>query len=55
MGMVHDIAAWFGRDIGAAVLIDDNPAYAMDCAEAGMQVLLYDWRLEYPWAKTADG
>ena len=43
------------RDIGATVLIDDNPRYAMDCAEAGMQVLLYDWQLAYPWAKTADG
>lgn len=42
-------------EIGATVLIDDNPRYAEDCAKAGMQVLLYDWRLSYPWAKTADG
>ncbi|KAK9791360.1 hypothetical protein WJX73_008658 [Symbiochloris irregularis] len=43
------------RDLGAHVLIDDNPIYAMECAEAGMQVLLYDWQLSYPWSKTADG
>jgi 5'(3')-deoxyribonucleotidase len=39
-------------DIGARVLIDDNPWYAMECAEAGIHVLLYDWNLEYPWSKT---
>jgi len=43
------------RDIGASVLIDDNPRYAVECAEAGMEVLLYDWQLCYPWSKTADG
>lgn len=43
------------RDLGAHVLIDDNPVYAMECAEAGLQVLLYDWQLSYPWSKTADG
>ena len=37
------------------MLIDDNPRYARDCAEAGIEVLLYDWQLSYPWAKTADG
>jgi len=42
-------------EIGATVLIDDNPRYAEDCAKAGMQVLLYDWMLSYPWAKTAEG
>mmetsp|Transcript_17813 Transcript_17813/g.34454 ORF Transcript_17813/g.34454 Transcript_17813/m.34454 type:complete len:316 (-) Transcript_17813:88-1035(-) len=40
------------REIGAEVLIDDNPGYAMDCAEAGIHVLLFDWNLGYPWAKT---
>ncbi len=35
----------------AQVLIDDNPQYAQDCAEAGLQVLLYDWQLAYPWSK----
>ena len=45
----------FCSEIGASVLIDDNPIYARDCAQAGMQVLLYDWDLSYPWAKTADG
>ena len=43
------------RDIGASVLIDDNPRYAVECAEAGIDVLLYDWQLGYPWSKTADG
>ncbi|CAG9464306.1 unnamed protein product [Pedinophyceae sp. YPF-701] len=39
------------RDIGAAVLIDDNPGYAQDCAEEGLTVLLYDWLGTYPWSK----
>lgn len=43
------------RDIGASVLIDDNPRYAVECATAGMHVLLYDWENSYPWSKTADG
>ncbi|KAK9829911.1 hypothetical protein WJX72_008609 [[Myrmecia] bisecta] len=43
------------RDIGASVLIDDNPRYAVECAEAGINVLLYDWQLGYPWSKTPDG
>jgi hypothetical protein len=33
------------------VLIDDNPGYAIDCASAGIQVLLYDWEDQYPWSK----
>lgn len=37
--------------IGASVLVDDNPSYAAECADAGMKVLLYDWRGSYPWAK----
>ena len=37
--------------IGADVLIDDNLAYAADCAQAGMRVLLFDFRGEYPWSK----
>ena len=37
------------------MLIDDNPVYASDCAEAGMDVLLFDWKLDYPWSKTPDG
>lgn len=39
------------KSIGASVLIDDNTGYAMDCAEAGIDVLLYDWDLSYPWSK----
>lgn len=42
-------------EIGAGVLIDDNPVYAMECAQAGIKVLLYDWNLEYPWSKTKEG
>lgn len=42
-------------EIGASVLIDDNPVYAMECAQAGIKVLLYDWELEYPWSKTEQG
>ncbi len=43
------------RSIGAEVLIDDNPAYAVECAQAGIHVLLYDWDLGYPWSKTQEG
>lgn len=39
------------REIGAQVLVDDNPGYARECADAGIDVLLYDWGLEYPWSK----
>ncbi|CAI7841651.1 unnamed protein product [Closterium sp. NIES-54] len=42
-------------ELGAEVLIDDNPRYAMECAEHGIQVLLFDWLLQYPWSKTAGG
>ena len=43
------------RSIGAEVLIDDNPAYALECAQAGIHVLLYDWDHAYPWSKTPGG
>eukprot|EP00951_Prasinocladus_malaysianus_P005852 scaffold41197_cov40-Prasinocladus_malaysianus.AAC.1 len=43
------------KSIGAHVLIDDNPGYALECAEAGIHVLLYDWNLSYPWSKTPCG
>lgn len=43
------------RSVGAEVLVDDNPRYALECAEAGIHVLLYDWRGGYPWAKTEGG
>ena len=43
------------REVGAQVLIDDNPRYAVECADAGLLVLLYDWQHSYPWSKTADG
>lgn len=37
------------------MLIDDNPRYAVECATAGIDVLLYDWNDSYPWSKTSDG
>ena len=43
------------KEIGAHVLIDDNPWYALECASAGIHVLLYDWKNGYPWSKTEDG
>ena len=27
----------------------------MECAERGIEVLLFDWQLAYPWSKTAEG
>ncbi|XP_047333739.1 uncharacterized protein LOC124937517 [Impatiens glandulifera] len=40
------------RSLGAKILIDDNPRYAAECAEAGMMVLLFDYENSYPWSKT---
>ncbi|XP_050379347.1 uncharacterized protein LOC126796657 [Argentina anserina] len=40
------------RSLGAKVLIDDNPRYALECAEVGMRVLLFDYENSYPWCKT---
>ncbi|VFQ92522.1 unnamed protein product [Cuscuta campestris] len=40
------------RSLGAKVLIDDNPGYAIECAEAGIKVLLFDYENSYPWSKT---
>ncbi|KAJ7955365.1 Haloacid dehalogenase-like hydrolase (HAD) superfamily protein [Quillaja saponaria] len=40
------------RSLGAKVLIDDNPRYAIECAEAGIRVLLFDYENSYPWCKT---
>lgn len=40
------------RSLGAHVLIDDNPRYAIECADAGMRVLLFDYENTYPWSKT---
>eukprot|EP01025_Chloroclados_australasicus_P024860 TRINITY_DN2491_c0_g1_i2.p2 TRINITY_DN2491_c0_g1~~TRINITY_DN2491_c0_g1_i2.p2 ORF type:complete len:360 (-),score=35.82 TRINITY_DN2491_c0_g1_i2:367-1299(-) len=38
------------KAIGADVLIDDNPKYAVECAELGIPVLLFNWKCGYPWA-----
>ncbi|XP_073003031.1 uncharacterized protein [Typha latifolia] len=40
------------RSLGAHVLIDDNPRYAIECAEVGIRVLLFDYDNSYPWCKT---
>ncbi|KAI8553244.1 hypothetical protein RHMOL_Rhmol05G0000700 [Rhododendron molle] len=39
------------RSLGAKVLIDDNPRYALECAEVGIRVLLFDYENSYPWCK----
>ncbi|XP_073143456.1 uncharacterized protein [Henckelia pumila] len=39
------------RSLGAKVLIDDNPRYAIECAEVGIKVLLFDYENSYPWCK----
>ncbi|KAL3535456.1 hypothetical protein ACH5RR_003917 [Cinchona calisaya] len=39
------------RSLGAKVLIDDNPRYAIECAEVGIRVLLFDYENSYPWCK----
>ena len=39
------------KRIGAHVLIDDNPGYALDCASEGVPSLLFDWDGKYPWSK----
>jgi hypothetical protein len=42
------------REVGADVLIDDNPAYAYDCALHGLHVLLFNWNMRYPWSSLPD-
>ncbi|KAL3697131.1 hypothetical protein R1sor_011207 [Riccia sorocarpa] len=43
------------RSLGAHILIDDNPRYAIECAECGIEVLLFDLHGSYPWSKTPCG
>ena len=38
-------------DLGCKILIDDSPGHAIECAEAGIEVLLYNWDNRYPWSK----
>ncbi|KAE8689170.1 Lysine-ketoglutarate reductase/saccharopine dehydrogenase bifunctional enzyme [Hibiscus syriacus] len=40
------------RSLGAKILIDDNPRYALECAQVGIRVLLFDFENSYPWCKT---
>lgn len=42
------------QSLGAQILIDDNPLYALDCAENGIKVLLFDYQNSYPWCKTGN-
>lgn len=53
--LLSTAAAAHNRSIGADMLIDDNVGYALDCADAGIQVLLYDWEDSYPWSKLPEG
>lgn len=39
------------RSIGAEILIDDAPSYALECAMDGMKVFLFDLDGEYNWNK----
>lgn len=43
------------KSLGMQFLIDDNPRYAVECAEEGIEVLLFDLDYSYPWSKTPDG
>ena len=38
-------------EIGADILIDDNPGYVRECAAAGMETVLFDLDCEYAWNK----
>ena len=40
---------------GCQVLIDDNPKYVRECADAGIDTLLFDHELAYAWSKPAGG
>ncbi|BAT76936.1 hypothetical protein LR48_Vigan01g288100 [Vigna angularis] len=40
------------RSLNAKVLIDDNPRYAIECANVGIRVLLFDYENSYPWCKS---
>lgn len=36
------------KKVGATIIIEDSPAYVLDCANAGIRVLMYD----RPWNRT---
>lgn len=53
---LQSFCGWlFARSLGVEILIDDNPRYALECAEHGIEVLLFDLHGSYPWSKTAQG
>ena len=37
------------------MLIDDNPKYAQECADEGIDTLLFDYNLQYAWSKSLPG
>lgn len=43
------------RELQIDVLIDDNPRYATEVANANIQAFLFDWKGEYPWSKMKNG
>lgn len=43
------------QELQIDVLIDDNPRYATEVANANIQAFLFDWKGEYPWSKMKDG
>ncbi|CAI9773296.1 unnamed protein product [Fraxinus pennsylvanica] len=49
--LLLSIILFFLWSLGAKVLIDDNPRYAIECAEVGIKVLLFDYENSYPWSK----
>jgi len=42
------------KQIGCRVIIDDSLKYAVECANAGIKVLLFDSDSSYPWNKIKD-
>jgi 5'(3')-deoxyribonucleotidase len=39
----------------ADVLVDDSPEYAVECANEGLEAVLFDWQWAYPWSKRSGG
>ena len=49
--MIDSWCTAIDRSLNAKVLIDDNPRYAIECADVGIRVLLFDYENSYPWCK----
>lgn len=41
------------REIGAGLLIDDNPVYCLECSDAGVDSILFNYENQYPWSQLA--